>query len=299
MNTRLLLNLGLLALVVVLGLLAYFQPGVKKPPATPKLTDLAVADIDRIRIEDRDGKTIVLARAGEHWQLVEPVQLPANAFRVESLLRLLDEPSQARLDAKNLEMAEFGLDTPRIRLYLNDRGFTFGTTEPLNGRRYIRIGDTVHLVTDQYFHLLIGGYTEFVNQQLVPPDSRIAEIVTPGWHLTRATEGKWTLSPTKPGLSADTLNMLADNWCNAQAIWIQPYEKSEAKGQVVVRLEGTEHPLKFDILAREPEFILARPEIGLQYHLAEDAARTLLEVKENPPEPGQDGTVQEAPQSPD
>lgn len=299
MNTRLLLNLGLLALVIILGLLAYFQPGVKKPPALPKLTDLAVADIDRIRIEDRDGKTIVLARAGEHWQLVEPAQLPANAFRVDSLLRLADEPSQARLDAKELELSEFGLDAPRIRLYLNDREFTFGTTEPLNGRRYVHTGDTVHLVTDRYFHLLTGGFTEFVNQQLVPPDSRIAEIITPDWHLTRTAEGKWTLSPEKPGLSADTLNMLADNWRNAQAIWIQPYEKSEAKGQVSVRLEGVEQPLQFDILAQEPEFILARPEIGLQYHLAEDAARSLLEVKENPPESGQDGAVQEAPQSPD
>lgn len=299
MNTRLLLNLGLLALVIILGLLAYLQPGVKKPPVLPKLTELAVADIDRIRIEDRDGKTIVLARAGEHWQLVEPVQIPANAFRVESLLRLADEPSQGQLDAKELELSEFGLDAPRIRLYLNDRGFTFGTTEPLNGRRYVHIGDTVHLVTDRYFHLLANGFTEFVNQQLIPPDSRIAEVATPGWRLTRSAEGKWTLNPEKPGLSADALNMLVDNWRHAQAIWIQSYEKSEAKGQVTVRLEGVEQPLQFDILAREPEFILARPEIGLQYHLAEDAARSLLEIQENPPEPGQGETVQEAPQSPD
>lgn len=297
MNSRLLLNLGLLVLVIMLGLLAYFQPGVKKPPVPPSLTDLAAADIDRIRIEDRDGKTIALARADARWQLVEPVRLPANAIRVESLLRLAGEPSRTRLDAKELELSEFGLDVPRIRLHLNDREFTFGTTEPLDGRRYVRSGDTVHLVTDRYFHLLTGGFTEFVDPRLLPPDSRIAQIGTPDWRLTRAAEGKWTLSPEKPGLSADTLNTLADNWRNAQAIWIQPYEKSEAKGQIVVRLEDAEQPLQFDILAREPEFILARPDIGVQYHLAEDVAHGLLEVKENPPE--QDNAEKVVPQDPD
>lgn len=299
MNNRLLLNLGLLALVAALALVAYFQPGVKKPPVPPKLMDLAVADIDRIRIEDRDGKTITLARAGEHWRLVEPVGLPANAFRIESLLRLAGEPSQGRLDAKELELSEFGLDAPRIRLHLNDRELTFGTTEPLAGRRYVRVGDTVHLVTDRYFHLLTGGFTEFADRRLVPAGSRVAELATPDWRLTRAAEGKWTLNPERPGLSADTLNMLVDAWRNAQAIWIQPYEKAEARGQVMVRLEGEEKSLQFDILSREPEFILARPEMGLQYHLAEDAARGLLEIEEPPVEPAQDEAEKVPPRDPD
>lgn len=299
MNTRLLLNLGLLALVAVLGLFAYFQPGLEKPSAPPALTDLAISAIDRIRIEDRDGKTVALAREGGQWRLMEPVQLPANAVRVEALLHLAEESSYGQLDATDLDLAEFGLDAPRVRLLLNDRALVFGTTEPLDGRRYVRDGDTVHLIADRYFHILTGGFTEFVNQQLLPQDARVVELATPDWRLTRSAEGKWTLDPAPPGRSADTPNLLIDRWLTAQAVWVQPYEQAEAKGQIVVRLEGAEQPLRFDILAREPELVLARPDIGVQYHLAEDTARSLLEINEATAAPEQDDVENVVPQNPD
>lgn len=294
MNSRLLLNLALVIVVAVLGLIAWLQPGLDKPAAPPRLTDLDPAAINRIRIVDRDGPTIVLARKDGRWRIEEPIQLPANGFRIDSLLRLTGEASYGQLEVAEIDLAELGLDTPRIRLYLNDREFAFGTTEPIDGRRYVRTGDIVHLITDRYFHIMTAGPTDLVNQHLLPADSRITEITTPDWRLARA-EDKWVLTPERPGLSADAANMVVDNWRQAQAVWIQPYEQSEAKGRIVVRLEGEEQPLQFDILAQEPELVLARPDAGVQYHLAEESARGLLEFREPAIEPEQENDEETVP----
>lgn len=298
MNSRLLLNLALLIVVAVLGLIAWLQPGLDKPAAPPRLTDLDPAAVNQIRIVDRDGPTIVLARKDGRWRIEEPIQLPANGFRIDSLLRLTGEASHGQLKVAEIDLAELGLDRPRIRLFLNDREFAFGTTEPIDGRRYVRTGDVVHLIIDRYSHILTAGYTEFVNQQLLPADGRILEIATPDWRLTR-TEDKWVLMPERPGLSADAIHMAVDNWRQAQAIWIQPYEEDEVKGRIMVRIEGEEQPLQFDILAREPELVLARPDAGVQYHLTEETARGLLEIREPAAGPEQENAAETVPSNPD
>jgi hypothetical protein len=279
MLSRLLLNLGLLALVAVLGLLAFLEPGVAPPSPGLRIAELQAAEVEHIRIERSDAPAVRLERDGQGWRLREPVEVAANPFRIEAMLRVLTETSELRLDARELNLAEFGLEAPRVRLYLNELELAFGATAPLDGRRYLRIGDTVLLIADRHYPLLRGGVAELASPRLLPPQVRIRAIETADWRLARSGEARWALDPPRPELSADALPSLLQAWAHSEAVWLQDYTPAAEGLQdtVTVHIDGTDAALDFVLVAREPELILARPELGLQYHLADDTARRLLE----------------------
>lgn len=62
MNTRLLLNLALLALVAGLAAVAFLEPGVEEPKSV-HLTDLDESTVDRILLETRRPSPSRSARA--------------------------------------------------------------------------------------------------------------------------------------------------------------------------------------------------------------------------------------------
>ena len=147
MSRRAALNLLLLGAVAVLAALVFLQPGIETPPPVPTLTDRAPDSVARLRIE-RSGQTAVLLEKREgRWLMVEPLSLPANGFRIQTLLEVLGAATERSYRVQDLELARFGLEPPQASLVLDDLRLDFGDTESLSGRRYLRVGDRVHLVT--------------------------------------------------------------------------------------------------------------------------------------------------------
>ncbi len=96
--------------------------------------------------------------------------------------------------------------------------------------------------------------------------------------LTRDAQGHWQVQPDKPGLSADAIQTLVDAWRTTTALWVKKYAQGSAQGSITVQLKEPAQELHFDIMARQPELILARPDLGLQYHLSAESAKALLEL---------------------
>lgn len=154
MAGRWLTVLGLLAAVLALGALA-LRPIPEPEPSAVRLLGLAPEDIHLIRLQRRGQADVELERQGKHWRVSTPFAAEADVERVQALLRIVDVASTLSFDAVDEELPRFGLNPPRARLTLNDRVLEFGDPHPLDGRRYLRLGDRVHLATDRHYHLLI------------------------------------------------------------------------------------------------------------------------------------------------
>jgi hypothetical protein len=274
MSSRTWLNLGLLILAGVLAIVTVYLPGVKKPAPFPALTSLNPAAITSIRIERDAQPAIILKKEASVWRLTEPLQLPANTVVVESFLGLAQTASHAQWMAASLDLEKFKLKSPRIHVRLNDVELGFGDTEPLEGRRYVLAGDTVHLINDGYYPKLIAPPAYFVSLALLPGPEPITEIELAGLTLAHHAQG-WS---AQPGASPDAINTLAQEWMAAQALQVKLYSapgSQDEAAEIITLRQGAEQ-LRFLIVSRTPELILARPEIGIQYHLPQDAAQRLL-----------------------
>jgi len=278
MTTRGILNLILLLGIAALAAVVIYQPGITPPPTPIKLTTVLPEQIKHIQIEHAGKPTLTLEKQDGHWRITAPQALPADDGRVNSLLRLVQETSQARFSARPEELHKYKLEKPAILLTLDNLKFAFGDIDPINGRRYVQIGTTVHLITDMYYYQIDADLPSFVSTRLLPEHASITALTLPALSLSRDTQDHWQLRPEQAGISSDAIQALIDSWGNSSALWVKRYEKGTAQDSITVRFATPAQELRFDIMAKQPELILARPDIGMQYHLSPESAKTLLEL---------------------
>ncbi len=275
MSSRTLLNLVLLGIVIALIAVAVYEPGKAPTPALPKLTALTPADITRIRIERYDDAHIKLEKQEGIWYLREPVVLPASEFLVNTILRISEADSHAQYPMSELDLAQTGLAEPKVILYLNGLRIEYGKTEPLNHRRYLRIGDTVHLVLDTTYPHLRSEATNLIDTALLPPGSELHALHLPEGKVSKQ-EGTWIVAPTQPELSADAMQQWLDEWRHARAIQVKAYSGDMLKPEISVYLEGDQAPLRFDITRGDDTLILGRSDLGVEYHMVESVGKKLI-----------------------
>ncbi len=277
MRRRNLLNLGLLLLVIVLGSIVYFEPGKAPPPQAQRVLGVDADAVARIRIERQDRQAVAMVRRDGRWWLTRPVTAPVSEYRASSVLRLTRSNSLGHFAAAGRDLALYGLDRPRVTVTFNDdTTLAFGNNTPLDNRRYVLFGKTVHLVTDTVYYQLIGAYTTFIDNRLLPENSRISALSLPALSLSRQEE-HWQVEPRPDDYSADQATRLTDAWTHASALAVKPYDNTPGE-TIEVQLQHSEEPLRFLLTARAPEVILARPDLGIQYHLADVAAAELFEL---------------------
>lgn len=149
MDRRLRLNLILLALAGLLGILIWQS----RPPAFPPLTGLDPAAVSQIEIRDRSGRQVRLSRRDNGWQSGGN---PADQTRVARFLGICRTPSLERFAAPE-DLTPFGLEPAPIRLQLDELTLDIGATDPVNGWRYVRIGQQIHLIADGFYHHLTAS----------------------------------------------------------------------------------------------------------------------------------------------
>ncbi len=311
MKSRLILNLALLGVVAVLGALAIIEPGKKKA----EISAIAQVDetaLDTITLKNKD--TIVFEKKAGHWRLAAPIQAPANEIRVRQLMDIAKSSSEASYPLKPEDLAKFELDKPKATLILGNATLIFGGSDPINMRRYVRVGDTLHLANDDFFHHLMASATDYVDKKLLPENAKVREIVVPGLKATLGQDGKWA-KEASPETKLD-IPELATLWATARAIDVKRLEQP-AKGDIVRIGLAEGNPVEFVIVRKEPDPVLARPDLGLQYELTGETARQLLnlpkaeaspppaaggeaksrdmEDEAGPPEQGEEDTGEEAP----
>ncbi len=282
MATRGLLNLVLVVLALVMGLIIYYEPGLEPADAPQPLTTLLAADnVIGIHIERVKYDPVSFIKRNGRWYLVtEQQELPASTFQLQALLRLLETSSSSQYAADTVDLAALGLDPPQATVTIDDLAILFGNTAPLDGKRYLQIDATVHLIEDRYQHLINAGWTNFVERKLLPADKSISRLQLPGMTLTLTDKDQWQLSPDKPGVSADAIQQLLDHWNKVSALYARRYDGRTSDETITVEFSDSAETLTFMVIAHSPELVLARPDWGIQYHLTSAVEETLLTLGE-------------------
>lgn len=278
MKSRLWLNLALVIVVAILVALVYFKPG-HKPSAPPQLlTRIPAPDVHDIKIAQPGTPTVELVRSGGIWRMTAPAALPADQFLVKSLLDSLPAVIKNSFSTVPAHLSQYGLDPASVRLWINGTEFDFGDTEPLNNYRYVLSGGQVHLTSGLLFYRLNHRPYWWVNKRLLPDNAQISALQLPNATLTLKGD-HWQLAPANPAVSADVIQTLVDNWQNAQAIGVEKLGHGKPAGEIAVELADGKTVLRFAILQDPNFFVLARPDLGIEYQLDSSQRDALLTFK--------------------
>ncbi len=277
MGKRALLNLWLAVALAALVWVVWQEPGHAPQPAAVKLTALTPAAVDKIVVSNHNGSISFVRRNGV-WEMIEPVKVAANPVRIDNLLQLTQAKSITRFAAHGRDLAQYGLAKPAIRVQLNDVELLFGGVTPMGQQRYVMVGDVIHLIADNYQYELTSDAAAFVSRDLVPRGKEIVAMGLPGAKLSLGDNNKWSLAPPDTGLSQEAMRQAVDEWSDAQALRVAAYDKRPGLGAVIIRVKDEQQSLRYEIIARKPELILARPEIGMQFYLAPEQAERLLDI---------------------
>lgn len=215
-------NLLLLIAIVVLSLLAWYQPGLQKIH-TYLLSALKKETIHHIVIEHASLATIKLSRVNQYWRMDAPYQLPANHLRVETILALASARSYSQFKVAEADLKTYQLDKPLISVQLNEYSFMLGSTDPINKQRYVMMNSdtlsntqTVHLINGVIYYQLRAALHTFISPSLLPPQSKINSI---HWANKTVTidNNQLQLTPENAQVSSDSMVQLLQNWQKIQA----------------------------------------------------------------------------------
>jgi len=284
MSPRNLLNLALAGIAVCLGLIAYYRPGLEPATAPQPITTLDAAQVRLIEVSRRERPALTFTRQDGGWLLGGDPPLPASPFQLNSLLAILHAEARREYPADTLDLRQLGLDPPEASIRIDDvPTLEIGTTEPLDNLRYVRHGATVYLLEDSYQHLINADRSNFVARRLLEEHAVITRLALPELTLAQNEAGHWELHPENPAVSADAIQQLLSGWQQARALYVRPWRQETSGAGITVQLAGGGKPLDFILLSRSPEFILARPDLGIEYHFSKDTEKQLLEIGTIPP----------------
>ena len=263
MPSRTLLNIALFLTIVLLAVYIYETDQLEQASSTSEqLTQLSAEDVTQIHIRHNQ-RRIELKRKNGKWRMLEPINIEANSFRIDTLLNLLNTVSHAAYAVTDIELDKFGLSEASTSISFNDISIDFGIINPINNYRYVRIGDSVHLIDDHYYPLLSSQTGTLVARELIAADAVIDKLVLPEQTLHR-DENDFRHSSATAG--PDAINETLHHWQHSQAFGVHNYMQREPLANISVYLAGNAEPVQFYVTDVEPWLIIARPDLDIEYH---------------------------------
>lgn len=279
MMQRQTLNIALAAAVLGLGAAVYFSQ--KHEAQGLPITPITAAALDHVTLEHPGAATIKLERKDGHWKITEPVNVDADPFEVNAFIDLAKQEVKSSLELDKVTLKDLGLDPPAYTVTLNNQKLAFGGQEPIQSRRYILANGKVALVDDPPAEALDSDYSDLASRALLPTGAEIQSIAMPGLSIAKSTDGKsWALTPDDPDASSDARQKLIDAWRNARAMWNASSPKDGIKGDAVNVMLKDGSTLKFVVTQRDPQFVVARPDLGLSYTLSKQLVDEMLKLQD-------------------
>ena len=263
LSKRWIINYLLFTLIIVFTWIGYNNPIREDQKLDSNfITSIKPGDIDRIRIETAD-QSLELQRKGAQWQIESPVKWPANNVAVERIATIAKTQPHSQLPSSQIDLATLGLVIPKAAITLNDTTLLFGDVNPIGNRRYLLIGSQVFLITDVHFALINQGLFGLIDQRLLPSSLQASGLKSLQFDL-RNKQGNW--KNTGQDSNQKAINELINNWQGLAATKVTGYNSRQTPLSKVSATLTDEQSIEFYILSISPEIIIARPDLGIQYH---------------------------------
>ncbi len=270
-SKRWLINYVLFAAIIVLTWIGYQFPIREDQKLTQKLiTPLKAADIQRVQVETADERISIEKQDGR-WMITRPIQWFANRLVLDRLVTLAEQPLHSKLASSRIDLSTIGLRIPRAIVTLNDTAIAFGSTNRIGNRRYLLIPPNVYLVDDNHYPFISQGLAGLVDPRLLPPALPLSALELDGKRLQQDETG-WTLD----GEADAAAETLAANWQGLQASRIKPYRPQGTPLRKITATTADGRRIEFFVLSIQPEIVIARPDLGLQYHFPDSRYYDLL-----------------------
>lgn len=269
------INLIMAMSLVIMLAMTYFSEHHEPEAPVKTLLDQDTSQTGSVVIE-RLSERISFRREGEQWLLTEPLQAPVNPYRIRQFLAI----AHSRIDEGYPlaeDMSVFGFSASSPKLYIDNDVLVFGSSHPLDGRRYVTHKNRLFLIALEDFGIFNSQATDFIEKKLLPADAVISRIETPAWKLVRNSEGHWATSPEN-WLNPEKQSRVLNAWKSARAIDIRQSAQTSISDaqEIAVSLENGAI-LHFSIIARKPSLLLERRDMGLQFEMTEETAKALLD----------------------
>lgn len=260
------LNLALLIAFALLAAVIFFSE--EENTALQKLSEIDSDSIDSITIQHNKNITQlsrnINSERNSQWQITQPLSVAANNFRIQSLLKLLQTPVHNKYSEVEIDLKASGLVSSQTSIQFNDELISFGIINPASNLRFIKRGEFVYTIEDVYSPLLSANFSALVSLDLLPANSQIEKLILLNQTISKNEKSFWQ---SNISISADNIEIALDHWQRAQAFGIHPYMQREELADIFIFLQGQEQAIHFVVTDIDPWLILARPELGLEYHL--------------------------------
>ena len=273
MNARSLINIALLVMIIALSSFILWHNN-DNSYLKLKLTNLDKSEIKIITIPREKGD-IVIKLTGSGWLMQSPYKIPAHDFRINQLLNLTQLIAENSYDVDDLDLSKFNLAPSDTNIIFNKTLLEFGKANPVSLLRYVKSGKKLYLVKDNLYPLLRSQPSSFISLSLLPESSKIKSIALPGFSLIKDTDKSWTTTPDQKA-DADAIQSFIQQWQNAKAFGVHAYMERKKLGQIRIELDN--ELISYEITDDAPWLILARKDLGLEYHLDKSQAAILLNI---------------------
>ena len=271
MQKKIILNLFLLIIVCALANVIYFSE-TKNNKLEP-LSTLDATSINEITIKHNAYTTVINKHHRNHWIISHPVKVDANEFRINAILKLINAPIHSQYSPDDIDVSTIGLDTPSTSISFNNHNILFGTINPATGLRYVQFNNIIYTLEDVYYPLISSHFGTLVSLNLLPFDSKVKKLILVNQTIARNDNGLWQSNIT---INADNIAKAIDDWQTKQAFGVHEYIERNTLGDVFIYTDTSLEPISYQITDIDPWLIIARPGLGLEYHLDIEAYDQLI-----------------------
>ena len=294
MKKRWIINLLLLLVISIIAAILYLRPqGNLSAAKAYEISSLKLSEFDALSVEYPSHAPVSFVKVDDFWRMTEPYKARADQQSVLRILSLVAATSSEKFAGTDVGALEkFGLNNPAVRIKMSRKGvaevFSFGTYNPVTEQQYMAYKDEVYLLPGSYSEAGTVQPIELISKNPLKPTekvagfdfSRLEQWQASGLNLDIAN-GEWKTNVAKAKPTQNELNEWLDfSWMQAQAKSVEIYTPDRKTPYISFDIKMKDgSKVRFDRIQESPEFILGRPDEGLQYHFSNDVGFTML----NPP----------------
>jgi hypothetical protein len=238
-----------------------------------RISTLKSQDIKQVSIQTADS-SILLNKVGTSWQIESPILWHANNITVERIIDLVNAQTDSRLPASDIDLSTLGLKFPKAILKLNETEFLFGATNNIGERRYLQNGETVYLLQDRYLPFISQGISCLIDRRLLPRALPLQSLKLSASRLNKTDNSSWQSSTET--ISEAQASQIINRWQTLEATQIKTYQTGQTPMQKIIAGLDNGGQIEFYLLSITPKIVIARPDLGLQYHFNENHYYGLL-----------------------
>lgn len=262
-SRRWLINYVLILLIVVFTYIGnHYEVETGYQPGN-RISTLKPQDIEKISIQTADD-SLQLSKIDGSWQIEAPILWLANNIAVERIIGILNSETDSRLPSSEIDLSILGLQFPKAILKLNKTDFVFGDTNNIGERRYLLSNNTVYLIADRHLPFMTQGITGLIDRRLMPRSLPLQSLALNSIRLTKANLPSW--SSENPAHSEKQIGEIIESWQTLEARHVQKYNTQQTPRQKFIATLDNAGQIEFYLMAITPEIVIARPDLGLQYH---------------------------------